>query len=79
MFFVKKQFQKRGVGKALLQEAIDLLSKTKKNQIELTVNSSPNAINAYKKMRFVVKSGEQCMNGIRFVPMSLLVNLKDDS
>ncbi|THB73637.1 MAG: GNAT family N-acetyltransferase [Desulfobacteraceae bacterium] len=79
MFFVMKQFQKSGVGKALLQESINHLLKTQKLLKALTVNASPNSVEAYKKMGFKSQDKEQNVNGIRFVPMSLLLNLNTDS
>jgi predicted GNAT family N-acyltransferase len=43
---------------------------------KITVNSSPNATKAYEKMGFTVDDEEQCVNGIKFVPMSLDLNTK---
>ncbi len=74
MFFVRKQFHGCGIGRALLQEAISLLLKKQNSLKELTVNSSPNSVMAYEKMGFTIKTKEQCVNGIRFIPMNLLIN-----
>jgi len=79
MFFVKKQFQKCGVGKALLKKSINLVLEKQRYLKELTVNSSPNSLEAYKTLGFKVKNKEHNVNGIRFFPMSLLVDLKIDS
>lgn len=64
LFFVDKDFQKRGVGKLLF---IFALSKTKSK--EITVNSSPYAIGFYHKLGFSDTDTEQTVSGIRFVPM----------
>ena len=71
VFFVLSGFQKQGVGKRLFNEAVRRIKKEQNTYDNLTVNSSPNAVNAYKKIGFTAKSDEQCMNGIRFVPMNL--------
>lgn len=71
MFFVRKQFQRQGVGKALFKEALKMLKNGQGGPHALTVNSSPGSVNAYKKMGFIAETGEQCVNGIRFVPMKL--------
>ncbi len=71
MFFVLSGFQKQGIGKGLLKEAIRRIKKEKITYSKLTVNSSPNAVNACLKFGFVTKTDEQCINGIRFVPMDL--------
>ena len=36
---------------------------------EFTVSSSPNAVSAYERLGFRITSSEQCVHGIRFVPM----------
>ena len=63
-FFVEPCFQRQGVGRALFQAANDacLLD-------EMTVNSSPYAIEIYKKLGFHALSEEQLKDGIRFTPM----------
>ena len=64
LFFVDEQFHGKGVGKELFAEAfgdVDII----------TVNSSPFAVEVYKKMGFVVVGDEQNIHGIRFVPMKL--------
>lgn len=71
MFFVKKEFQKSGIGKALLEKAID--SCIENNPGKFTVNASLNAVEAYRKMGFVTDGGQQCAGGIRFVPMSMVL------
>ncbi|MCG8684629.1 MAG: GNAT family N-acetyltransferase [Desulfobacterales bacterium] len=79
MFFVRSGSQGKGVGKVLLKDAIKRIKKERGDLIALTVNSSPNAVAAYKKHGFIAKAGEQCINGIRFVPMVLVINTEVDS
>ena len=64
LFFVEPCFQRQGVGRALFLAANDacLLD-------EMTVNSSPYAIEIYKKLGFHAFSEEQLKDGIRFTPM----------
>lgn len=64
LFFVKKFYQRRGVGRKLLEKALSL---TKEK--EITVNSSTSAVNVFKKLGFSITDNEQNINGIRFVPM----------
>jgi GNAT superfamily N-acetyltransferase len=67
LFFVSTLLQRKGVGKALLQEAVAKCRK--KGSKGLTVNSSPNAFPAYERLGFVKLEDEQVKNGIRYVPM----------
>lgn len=64
LFFVKKSYQKHGIGRELFKKAISL---TKEK--EITVNSAPCAVEIYKKLGFSLTDCEQNINGIRFVPM----------
>ena len=72
LFFVKKYYQRKGIGKELFQKVLSL---TKEN--EITVNSSLNAVNIYKKMGFTVTDEEQNIKGIRFVPMVYKKNRRE--
>jgi hypothetical protein len=36
---------------------------------EFTVSSSSNAVSAYERLGFRITGSEQCIHGIRFVPM----------
>jgi hypothetical protein len=46
--------------------------KTAKPDLEkITVNSSPDAVGASRRMGFIPTSEEQLVNGVRFVPMGL--------
>ncbi len=62
MLFVRAAHQRSGVGRGLLASAGEA-------DCPFTVNSSPNAIAAYERLGFRVTGSEQCLHGIRFVPM----------
>jgi GNAT superfamily N-acetyltransferase len=71
LFFVDGHFQRKGIGKKLLEKAIELCSSNDSKISKITVNASPNSIIAYETMGFESTDVEQCINGIRFVPMAL--------
>ncbi len=71
LFFVDGRFQRKGIGKKLLQKAVELCGINDLTFSKITVNASPNSITAYKTLGFVPTDVEQCINGIRFVPMVL--------
>jgi GNAT superfamily N-acetyltransferase len=66
MLFVRPSFQHKGVGRGLLSSAGALVGDA---DCEFTVNSSPNAISAYEHLGFHAIGAEQCIRGIRFIPM----------
>lgn len=71
LFFVDGRFQRKGIGKKLLQKALALCGTNDFKFSKITVNASPNSIVAYKTLGFKPTDVEQCINGIRFVPMAL--------
>lgn len=71
LFFVDSQFQQKGVGKKLFRRALEHCSIHDGKSLQITVNSSPNSVNAYRKLNFKPTDKEQCVNGIRFVPMAM--------
>ncbi len=71
LFFVDGQYQRKGIGKKLLQKALELCSSNDSGFSKITVNASPNSIMAYETMGFESTDVEQCLNGIRYVPMAL--------
>lgn len=62
MLFVQSSRQRSGVARGLLAAAGDA-------NCAFTVNSSPNAVSAYERLGFRITGSEQCLHGIRFVPM----------
>jgi len=70
LFFVDTSLQGKGVGRALLLQAIEKCKK--QGSKSLTVNSAPSAIPAYEHFGFVRLDEEQLKHGIRFLPMKLV-------
>lgn len=67
-FFILPEHQRSGLGKRLLSIAVaDWAAKT--SEAVLLVNSSPNALEACKKMGFVPAGKEDLANNVRFFPM----------
>ena len=64
LFFVRKNVQRQGVGKALFQHMAASVPAT-----VYTVNSSPYAVAVYSRLGFVPAEEEQVTNGIRYTPM----------
>lgn len=64
LFFVDSLFHKRGIGRLLFNQIVKDCSTDK-----ITVNSSPYAVEVYRKLGFSVTAEEQSVNGIRFIPM----------
>jgi GNAT superfamily N-acetyltransferase len=64
LFFVDGKYHKQGIGKKLYNK-IELLN----DKDYFTVNSSPYAHEVYKHMGFVDTDEEQCIKGLRFIPM----------
>jgi GNAT superfamily N-acetyltransferase len=71
LFFVDHRYQRKGIGRELLHKALEVCNRHKINTSKITVNASPNSIDAYKKLNFEPTDKEQCVNGIRFAPMTL--------
>ena len=70
LFFVQKEYQKQGVGRALFEHVQKELCRDNNSFSSITVNSSPDGVEFYKRLGFVPNSGEQEKHGIRYVPMS---------
>jgi GNAT superfamily N-acetyltransferase len=66
MLFVRSSRQRGGIARGLLAAAGALAGDT---DCEFTVNSSPNAVSAYERLGFRITGSEECVHGIRFVPM----------
>ncbi len=63
-FFVAARHQGRGIGRALYEH----LLQNSANSV-YTVNSSPYAVEIYRRLGFAALSGEQLADGMRFTPM----------
>ena len=73
LFFVEPCFQRQGVGRALFSAARDACLAD-----EMTVNSSPYAVEIYKKLGFHALSQEQLAEGIRYTPMKYVREKRPD-
>jgi len=69
MLFVHEEYQGQGIAKALLSKALRELLAADKTIGQITVNSSPYAVNIYRRMGFVATSEVQQQDGILFIPM----------
>jgi len=64
LFFVDSKHHRKGVGRLLFSEFI------KDNPAKvITVNSSPYAVEVYRKLGFVDMDTEQIQDGLRYIPM----------
>jgi GNAT superfamily N-acetyltransferase len=74
LLFVDKSHQRKGIARELLKRSIEICRKRKSDIQRVTVNSSPNAVTAYQKIGFKDIEDEKVVNGIRFIPMELILN-----
>ena len=73
MLFVGKSFHRRGVGTELMRRALEICRQKDKDLKEVSVFSSPYAVPIYERLGFQQTEAEQIKNGIRFIPMGLLI------
>lgn len=69
--FVDSDYQGKGVGRALLKHLLQF-----KSVDEVSLKASVNAVGFYESEGFITTGEETDVDGIRFVPMSLSLNLK---
>jgi GNAT superfamily N-acetyltransferase len=74
MLFVDRGHQRRGVGRKLVQAAAGRALHHDAATQHLTVNSSPNAVEAYRQLGFSPDGPERVEHGIGFLPMVLKLN-----
>lgn len=72
LLFIDKEYHRRGIARNLCKIVKDMCE-NKGNISCITVNSSPYAMEFYKKIGFYHTGEEQTLNGIRFIPMSFSV------
>jgi GrpB-like predicted nucleotidyltransferase (UPF0157 family)/GNAT superfamily N-acetyltransferase len=68
LLFVDKLYHRKGIARLLFQVVINDSSIVCGHD-GITVNSSPYAVDAYRRLGFVSLSEEQELNGIHFIPM----------
>ena len=66
--FVDKKHHKKGIARKLFNAVLEEL-KDNSNATQITVNSSPYAVNAYQHLGFVKTEEEQEKDGIVYIPM----------
>jgi ribosomal protein S18 acetylase RimI-like enzyme len=71
MLFVDPARQRAGIGRRLLEQAICALRADSAASISL--NATPNALEAYRAMGFEVSGGQREVDGIVFTPMALKI------
>ena len=57
LLFVKAEHQRQGIARALVDEAVRTCLQVNPDLRKMTVNSSPNAQHAYRRMGFTLASG----------------------
>jgi len=70
LFFVKKEYQGKGIGRKLFEGAKRRITKLDKIK-EIQVNSSPYAVPIYLALGFKIAEAEKEENGMKYVPMIL--------
>jgi ribosomal protein S18 acetylase RimI-like enzyme len=68
LLFVDSAYHRKGIARSMLEKII-IYCKENGDCDEITVNSSPYAIEIYHKLGFRDTDKEQLVNGIRFIPM----------
>ena len=69
LLFVDKEYQCKGIAKALFAKGLELCIQKNPKICEMTVNSSIYAVPIYKKLGFNTTGEPTTNNGITFVPM----------
>ena len=69
--FVRSQAQRQGLGRRLVAAASRRCRELDPAMQALTVNASPNALDAYRRLGFTPVGPEQTKNGITHTPMRL--------
>ncbi|MBX7219877.1 MAG: GNAT family N-acetyltransferase [Blastocatellia bacterium] len=69
MLFVAPDLQRVGIGRTLLQKAFEWFESQELRPAVITLNSSPNAVEAYRRFGFIQTKPEQDDQGIRYIPM----------
>lgn len=71
LLFVDKVHQGRGIGRELVQRALQACASVGPGPAKVSVNSSLSAASFYERLGFQQMSPPQVQDGIRFVPMEL--------
>ncbi|MCG2768002.1 MAG: GNAT family N-acetyltransferase [Anaerolineae bacterium] len=71
LLFVDKRFQRIGIGRELLRKSLEICFSHKPGLLQVSVNSSPYAMEVYRRLGFRQKGPRQTVKGICFDPMVL--------
>jgi GNAT superfamily N-acetyltransferase len=69
LFCVERKYRRRGIGRKLLERALDLCEKYNPELAQVSVNSLPGSVHIYEKLGFRVEKG-----GISCTHMSLMLS-----
>lgn len=78
LLFVARDAQRQGIARQLLHEALEISRRNRADLTEVSVHSSPNAVDAYERLGFQAEGPERVEHGIRFIPMKLRIGNDDD-
>ncbi len=78
LFCVEKKYRQRGIGRKLLQGALELCKKINTQLSEVTVNSLPGSVFIYERLGFHVEKPEGGRCDLSCTPMSLVLSKKKD-
>jgi GNAT superfamily N-acetyltransferase len=73
LLFVKKEYHHKGIARELFNKLKAEIIENKPDTKCITVNSSPFAVQIYKKLGFIPTDEEQIQDGLRFTPMKYLL------
>jgi len=73
MLFVDKAFQRKSLGKELLNAALERIESDGQAPEKLTVHSSRFAVPFYESLGFVQTEEEKIIHGVIHIPMALLL------
>ena len=68
LFFVDGKYHRRGIGRKLFEKVLE-----ENDKDYFTVNSSPYAKEVYEHLGFECVDDIQCINGLKFYPMTMKV------
>lgn len=72
LLFVDRDYHRKGIATKLIDSMSKIVKKEYKKK-EMTVNSSPYAVNFYHKYGFFDEAKETITDGIRYTPMRILL------
>jgi GNAT superfamily N-acetyltransferase len=71
LFCVEREYRQRGIGRRLLQKALELCVKYNPQISEVSVNSLPSVVNIYERLGFHPEKPEMMASNIPYTPMYL--------